>query len=312
MPRTIRALAGILYVGETSLPRALACLDQQQGVELRTVMIGHHPFADAHRHLYRTFDERRREHDVLVKVDADMEIVEPRLLHALGAIFERYEPLDQVIIGVDDWLSGERINGMQAWRNGTRWRSAPSALFADLPETSARTKLKVLDPPYPLVLHATSPSAAQSLRYGAQRGLKVVETLKRSRLDRMESFVRFAAANPAPERSLAVAGAEVALFDLDLARRCMFGTSQLTPAEMERLLGRSISATLFEETLGRLADLEPAITTAGTMSDKPGPSISSGPLARITRAAKRVGRSSEQQSPDAKVLREEFLGLLRG
>ncbi len=310
MSRTIRALAGILYAGEPSYQQALACLDQQKRVELRSVTIGHHPFADAHHHLYRTFDDRRREHDVLVKVDADMEIVEPLLLHALGEIFERHQRLDKIVVGVDDWLSGERINGMHAWRNGTRWRSAPSALFADLPATSVRTKLKVFNSPHPLVLHATSPSTAQSLRYGAQRGLKVVETLKRSRWDRMASFVRFAEANSVPERRLAVAGAEAAFIDRGMAKRCLFGTSQLSPIELERLLKRSFDSRLFEETLERLADLEPVITAKGTTSSEQMPSTFSRPLVRITGAVKRVGRALEQQPLDATLIREELLGLL--
>jgi len=312
VPSRIRALAGILYAGETSFQRVLACLEEQEDIELRTVTIGHHPFADAHHHLYRTFDSRRLDHDVVIKVDADMEIVEPRLLHALGTIFVRHRRLDQAVIGVDDWLSGERIIGMNAWRRGMRWRSAPSALFADLPATAARSKLKIMDSPHPLVLHATSPSASQSLRYGAQRGLKVVETLKQSRWNRVESFVHFAAANPAPQRNLAVAGVEAALRDRDLAGRCMFGIGRLSSAEQDRLLKRSSDAALFAETLARLAALKPTITATGTESDKTIPSVSAQSLAKIGDLGRRIGRFPRQQLPDTMLLREEFLGLLRG
>jgi len=313
MSTPIRALAGILYAGEASLKRSLTCLEQQQDIELRTVMFGHHPFADAHQRLYRTFDERRLEHDLLVKVDADMEIIEPRLLHALGMLLRRHPEVDEILVGVEDWLSGERIMGMMAWRRGMRWRDAPSALFADLPATSVRTSLKLMDAPHPLVLHATSPSATQSLRYGAQRGLKVIETRKLSRWRRMQSFVRFAAANPEPERRLAVVGVEAALTDSELAGRCLYGAARLSSAEQEQLKARSGEPTLFGATLDRLAALESTITPSGTGADGATSPVPADARAFLLKAKRHtVGRIRPSEPIDRPMLREEFLGLLRG
>lgn len=308
----IRAVAGVLYAGEPSLPRVLARLEEQEHVELRTVMFGHHPFGEAHRRLYRTFDERRDEHDVLVKVDADMEIVAPRLLFALGELFRAHPELDMVVLGVDDWLSGERIIGMNAWRRGMRWRAAPSPLFADLPSTDVRTRLKVMDTPDPMVLHATEPSAAQSRRYGAQRGLKVVDTLKRSRFERMQRFVDFVAANPEPRRLLAVAGVEAALTDRDLAGRCLYGDEQLSAEDVDRLERLAADPALCARTLERLALLEDRVTEQGSGTDRETSAGRPGGARRTlpTRVRMALRRGPARSAPDSARLRSEFVGLL--
>lgn len=303
---SIGALAGILYVGEPALPRVLEGLERQTDVELRTILIGHHPFDQAHGHLYRAFDQRRDDHDVFVKVDADMEIVEPRLLVAIGTLFKMHAGLDLVTVGVDDWISGERIIGMNAWRRGTRWRAAPSALFADLPAVRVRSKLKLLDLPRPVVLHATTPSREQSWRYGAQRGLKVVETLKLSRLQRMRDFVQFVSSAPQPARLLAVAGAEVALFDRPLAERLVFGEAALTPSEVAGLEARANDPDVCSRTLERLDTLSSMVTIGGSGSD--GRMQTRG---RLRQAVERGLRPNHDLTPqEAEMLRTDFAAIL--
>lgn len=306
------ALVGVLYSGEPSLPRVLHGLESQNGIVLRTIVVGHHPFAEAHQRLYRAFDERRDEHDLFVKVDADMEIVEPRLLASLGSLFRVSPALDLVLLGVDDWLSGERIMGMHAWRRGMRWRGAPSPLFADIPQTDVRNRVKFMDLPRPLVLHATEPSAAQSRRYGAQRGLKVVDTLKRSRLDRMQTFVRFVAANPEPERLLAVAGVETALIDRELADRCLFGDTRLTSEEIERFESLATDPDLCTRTLERLENLRERTTIDGSGTDRTLGGTTAGRRhgAFHRRSQKLVRRIRRRPSIDSTALFEDFRQLL--
>lgn len=303
---SIRALAGILYVGEPALPRVLEGLEAQTDVELRTILIGHHPFDQAHEQLYRAFDQRRDDHDVFVKVDADMEVVEPRLFGAIGTLFKMHGGLDLVTVGVDDWISGERIIGMNAWRKGTRWRAAPSALFADLPAVRVRSKLKLLDLPHPVVLHATTPTREQSWRYGAQRGLKVVDTLKLSRLKRMQDFVKFVLSAPQPARLLAVSGAEVAFFDRHLAERLVFGEAALTPSEVAGLEARADDPNVCARTLERLDALASVVTSEGSGSD--GRMQTQG---RLWRAAERGLRRNHDLTPEAaELLRADFVKFL--
>lgn len=310
MATEVAALVGILYAGEPSLFRVLTCLETQESVALRTVLIGHHPFAEAHERLYNIFDARRAEHDVFVKVDADMEIVEPRLLAALGETFQTNPTLDEIILGVDDWMSGERIMGMVAWRRGTRWKDAPSPLFADLPATAVRSTLKIMDAPRPLVLHATFPSVAQSLRYGAQRGLKAVETSKMSRIRRLQDFVRFAQANPARERLLATAAVEVSLEDEGLAGRCLFGLSQLSQSDLDRLSERADSEDLCATTLMKLNDLSEHSSLMSAAPIEPRDSGDIRHSRRMSLAVKRRLLRRSSSNVDMPRIRSELLRLL--
>ncbi len=208
-------LVGVLHVGEPSLPRVLDRIRAQADVDVELLEIGHHPEREAHDLLYRAFDDASASgtHDALVKVDADMELVEPGLLRALATMFRRHPDLDHIVLGVDDWFSGTRIQGMNAWRCGVRWTSPPPELFTDLPENTVSTKLKLMDAGRPLVLHAADPTDEQAVRYGLDRGLKAVESGKRSRVERLLEVIDHAERRPERGRRLAVAAIAFSLSD---------------------------------------------------------------------------------------------------
>lgn len=138
-------LVGLLHVGEPSVPRVREYIRAQVDVDVELLEVAHLPERQAHERLFRAFDGADSTYDALVKVDADMELVEPRLLQAIGLLMRRNPDLDHLVLGVDDWFTGRRIIGMNAWRRGVRWTSPPPELFTDLPTNTARTKLKVLD-----------------------------------------------------------------------------------------------------------------------------------------------------------------------
>ena len=307
-------LVGVLHVDEPSLPRVRERILAQVDVDVTLVEVANLPERAAHARLYELFSTAGPEHDALVKVDADMELVEPRLLAALGSLFRRHRGLDHVIVGVDDWFSGRRIQGMNAWRNGVRWTAPPPELFTDLPDNTVRTKLKVMDVGRPLVLHAADPSDLQAVRYGLHRGLKAVATGKASRLSRLVDVVDHAAAEPARGRLLAVAAIGLALRDDGAARTLLDATQHdATPS------GTAGVATLSDEVAdpdlcGRVRrDLTALTADAG-----------SGPLAtartqprgraravrgRIARALRRDGVAD---TSDRDRWRDDFLALLDG
>ena len=214
-------LVGMLHVGEPSVDRVREHIRAQVGVDVELLEIAHLPEREAHERLYRAFDIADARYDALVKVDADMELVEPRLLRAIGLLFRRHPDLDHLILGVDDWFSGRRIQGMNAWRRGVRWTSPPPELFTDLPESTARTKLKVMDAGRPLVLHAADPTDEQAARYGLHRGLKAIATGKASRIGRLLEVVDHAARAPERGRLLAVAAIGLSLSDAAQARELL-------------------------------------------------------------------------------------------
>ena len=238
MSRPVRVLAGILHVGETSLPRTLASLEGQVGVDVDLHLIGHQPKWEAHRQLYERFTEDAGSHDVLMKVDADMELAHPGLSRAIGEMFRRFHHIDQVIVGVDDWFTGERILGMGAWRSGVRWTAPPLDLFTDHVTSTRRAKFKLIDAGFPLVLHGSDPTVAQSLRFGAHRALKAAASPRSSRLDRLETFADHAVEHPEEGRLLALGAAVRSLEDEAFGRRCVDGTAPVTEDDVADLRRR--------------------------------------------------------------------------
>ncbi len=232
MRRPVRALAGILHVGEATLPRTMASLTSQRRALVNFHIIGHQTKWEAHRQLFERFSADDGDHEVLAKVDADMELIHPELLYCIGVMFRRFRNIDEVLVGVDDWFSGERMIGMSAWRSGTKWTTPPPDLFTDLASNTVRGKLKLIDPGFSLVTHGSEPSESQALRYGAHRALKAAVTRRDARLDRLDTFARFAIERPHEMRLVALAAADRSLHDTPFGRRCIDG--DVAPSEEDR------------------------------------------------------------------------------
>jgi hypothetical protein len=302
-------LVGVLHVGEPSLPRALDRIRAQQDVAVELLEIGHETKAEAHRRLFDAFSDAADRHDALVKVDADMELVPPNLLHAIGTLFRQHPDLDHLLLGVDDWYSGRRIQGMNAWRNGVRWTAPPPDLFTDLATNTARTKLKVMDCGRPLVLHATDPSDEQAIRYGLQRGLKAAATGKASRVERLLDVVDHAGTVPERGRRLAVAALEAALSDpvsaRDVLDRARDGVTDVAP-----FAARLDDPGLCDDVRARITTL--AAHTAPTAPAEPHdpPSALSRLRGRAARFARSGPRGVLSRAAAQAMWRESFLALL--
>ena len=217
-PMTKNVLVGVLSAGEPSLEKALDGIRAQDSVSVEIIRIADRPKREAHQLLYSTFSERTADVDLLVKVDADMELVHPRVFAAIGEVLDHDTSIDLVSLAVDDWLSGRQIWGLNAWRGGVRWSGKPPELFTDQATNTAREATPLLKAGFPLVLHAVEPSAAQSLRYGSHRALKAASHGTPRHLNALERLVDFCRDNPAMERRLVQVAVELSLRDPTLGR----------------------------------------------------------------------------------------------
>lgn len=234
-----RALIGMLHTGEPSMPAAIRSVEEQQDVDTTLDLIGPLPKWEAHRKLFERFSADGGAHELLVKLDADMELLEPQLLSAAALLMRRHRRLDHIVLGVDDWLSRERIMGLSIWRGGVTWAEPPPDLFTDLAHTDVRDRLKLIDAGRPLVAHARQPSEMQSIRYGAHRATKAMRTRKRTRLQRLRAFAHVVTEDPAPERRLALAAIEAALTDEALGRSLVDGDRPTPDAVLAALQERA-------------------------------------------------------------------------
>ena len=304
-----RVLVGILHVDEPSLPAAVASATSQEGVEVVVELIGPLPKWQAHRRLFATFSEHGGAYDVMVKLDADMELLHPRVFAAVAETLKHARRVDHLILGVDDWLSGERIQGIQFWRGGVRWDVPPPELFTDLGVSDAREVFKMIDTPTPLVAHAREPSDAQAMRYGAHRGLKTLVSRKRSRIDRLASFARFVAEHPARPRPLALAAADRALYDEASGRLLIDGDAPV-PDELVTALQRAAEDvnTLRDSVLAGLASLRLPSDVLEPQEQRP-----RSPSAAVHDRVRRVLRLRlDRNSAESPTRRTIFLHALAG
>lgn len=315
MVRRPSVLACLLYVGESSLETAIHSLEAQDGVDLRIILIGHYPEAEAHERLFRTLSDNADRHDVLVFFGSDMRIVEPNLLKAIATVFDRYPEVGRTIFGVDDWMSGERILGLESWRRGTRWRTAESDLFPDVVRNSATGKLKLVDPGRPLVMHAEEPSDNQAVRYGLHRAVKAAVAASPGRWSQLRSFAHFVAAEPHPQRLLALAAVEYGLRDPDSGRKALEAKGELDHGSLAELRSRSSMPELLDHVHALIAHQSEFIGAVHYPSPD-GPAA-----ARLSRSGKlfrsrllRLARGLRQDRPLPEDLRglalRDFFGVL--
>ena len=313
--RPARVRVGVLSSGEPSTDRALGAIQRQTDVEVEVFHVADLPQWEAHERLIRTFDERGDGFDLLTKVDADMELVHPRLLWILSESFKRFPKADLIEVGVDDWISGTRILGLKSWRGGTRWTGTPPDLFADYAPTSVRQTLSIRDAGVPLILHAVDASPEQALRYGAQRALKAASEFglqhETERIDALERLLDVVAAAPEPSRILAAIGIITALTDPSSGRRLV--DTKPSPRDVESALARA-GATALEalcnEARGEIANLrlQAARAAASAMGSGPAAPKSRGDSRARLRDVLRLVRDmfAARRAP----FEETFLALL--
>ena len=301
-------LVGMLHVGEPSVGRVRRLILAQQDVRVELAEFAHLAEREAHERLYTAFDAADDRHDAVVKVDADMELVEPRLLHAIATLFVRHPNLDHILLGVDDWFSGRRIQGLTAWRRGIRWTSPAPELFTDLVANTSVTKLKLMDVGRPLVLHANDPTDEQAIRYGLHRGLKAIAAGKASRLSRLSDVVDHASTAPERGRLLAVAAIRLAFEDRALAEQLLAATTAGSPGFAR--------VTEFVDDPELVLRVREHLRVSGASADEPDTEVDGPPgerrRGRFASLRDRLPWRPRTGLPDESVLRAEFVALLDG
>lgn len=204
--RRPRVTVGFVHVGESTVDVARERILAQEAVDVHLTEIAHLPQLEAHASLYSRLDSESETSDLLVKVDGDMVIMSQRLFAAAHAVLDAFPDVDALSIGVDDWFSRERIDGLVVWRGGVRWLGEPQDWRPDRVPTTAGRLVRINEFVGPVVLHAPDPTADQAFRYGLHRGLKAARTGSEKRLNEAHAFVRSTEREPHPMRLLAVAG----------------------------------------------------------------------------------------------------------
>ena len=172
----MRIFVGTLYAGENELEECVDAINRQKGVTFEHVIfknLGNKEAADT---LYKTFMERSGEFDLLIKVDADIVLLDDHLFSSISQIFLEKEWLDLLEIRVHDFYSDQLIWGLSSFRSTVKWQPAQENLFVDdFPPVAKDRWISNCKELAPAGIHCKNPSPFQAFHYGAYKGLKVIQ-----------------------------------------------------------------------------------------------------------------------------------------
>lgn len=180
---SLRAMTNVLVVtlhdGEPQFDACQTAIRGQMGVTLEHVVISNLPNLEAHRRCFATIQERRRDYDIAVKVDADMVLANDSVLASMAEYIGSHDGVDHVQFAIDDFFTLRKIMGMQAYSPRVRWSTSDEALFVDPAPTIPGRRVEVWNPLFPVAFHSFEPTAEQAFRFGVHRAQKALQPGRR-------------------------------------------------------------------------------------------------------------------------------------
>jgi hypothetical protein len=207
----MRLLVGTLYSAENEFAACCDSIRAQTHDNFEHVVIRDLPKREAHHALYGLFMSKADEYDLLVKIDADMVLVQRDFFRKVVARFTADRELDLLLVAVHDYFTDGLVTGVNIFRNTVRWNLGEEDLFTDRihVEGTVRKAEKDLHDLAPAAWHCPDSGEFQAFHYGFHRGMKAVRGGKRWSILRavLDHYRR----NPEPRLALALLGADAAL-----------------------------------------------------------------------------------------------------
>lgn len=174
MTRKPSILVITLHSGENEFDQCRDALEAQDYQNWEHKVYSFLPNKEAHEALY-TEIMTRREHDLFIKLDADMVFTRDGAMAEIVAYFSARPDLDHAMFAVHDYMSDSSIMGLHVFSNRATWPAINDRLFVDpIPTVPGRRQL-VWRAPAPFVHHSPDPSPLQAFRFGVHRALKAYQ-----------------------------------------------------------------------------------------------------------------------------------------
>lgn len=175
MTDNLRVFVGTLECGEAEFELCRQRIACQEGVVVEHVVFSNLPELEAHQRLFETWNLRRQEFDLFVKVDADTVLVDERALFRLWELFTTDPEVTAVQAGLHDYFTDEMIAGLNCFSPEVSFSRPTHQVYCDrMEEIGHRRVLKPGDTPalYPIAHHCLFPHPRQAFHYGYRRWLK--------------------------------------------------------------------------------------------------------------------------------------------
>lgn len=168
-----RIFVGTLACGEAELDACRAAVTSQQGVSVTHHVIADLPELEAHNRLWAAWNDRKADHDVFVKVDADTVLSRDTALAEIARLFEDRNVTGAQIL-LHDFFTDRLIAGLNSFSPDVVFKVGADRLFADHADTAHRIVLKGASVAHlaPIGLHSPHPHARQAFHFGLHRAFK--------------------------------------------------------------------------------------------------------------------------------------------
>jgi hypothetical protein len=114
--------------------------------------------------------------DFMVKVDADMVLLQDDLVRRLVTVMRRAPEIDLLQAAILDFFSGAAMQGINTYRRSIDWRTErQDRLFTDRTFVPKDRRRVVWAPFVDAAIHSPDPSDLQAFHFGVHRGLKVLQ-----------------------------------------------------------------------------------------------------------------------------------------
>jgi glycosyltransferase involved in cell wall biosynthesis len=167
----LKLMVGMLYSGEGEYHIARERLNRQSLKYDTLRVIKFKGNVEAHNELYSEF--LASDADLLVKVDADMVIVDESFFSRITAMAAAYKDKAIFQIGILDFYSGRQIQGINIYTKKLKWDvAATDQIFTDRTKVFPHERRLVWTTFLRSVLHSPSPTPFQAFHFGVHRGIK--------------------------------------------------------------------------------------------------------------------------------------------
>lgn len=172
----MRLLIGTLYSGENEFEESCQAIKKQSYDNYYHLVIKNLTKIEAHNKLYSYFMDNSNEFDLLIKIDADMVIIDHDFFSKIVTIFQKNKKLDRVIIPLLDFFVSQKIMGINIYRNTVKWVINSESVFTDRKEKySNKNNKEIYHSLSDSVIHCKNPSLHQAFHFGYHRGFKGVQ-----------------------------------------------------------------------------------------------------------------------------------------
>lgn len=170
----MKLFVGTLHSRENEFEECVASIESQTYDHYEHFVFEDYAHKEAHDVLYRTFQDKSDEFDLLVKVDADMVLNSDTFFERVVDVMQGEPELLDLEIAVQDFFTDRLVWGLHVYRKTVEFQRTDEDLFVDvapIPDAHHRFDSEQLAP---AAEHCRNPSFEQAFMHGLKRGLKGV------------------------------------------------------------------------------------------------------------------------------------------